>query len=134
MYSSGDSEDNLAGRFRSVNGDPVGDDQDSDEYEYGRNHRDTNSMIERRRRGKAVQHEGQGEQHDDVDFDPYESAYIFTLEEAQDIVQTFDRMKNDLMFLKAKFQTDVVIRRPKKDPLLKAWLTDNLLLISFIWQ
>ena len=73
-------------------------------------------------------------EEDEADFDPYETAYIFTLEEAQDIVQTFDRMRNDLMFLKAKFQTDVVIRRPKRDPLLKAWLTDNLLLISFIWQ
>ena len=85
--------------------------------------------MERRRRS----HHGDGEEGE-FEFDPYETAYIFTLEEAQDIVQTFDRMKNDLMFLKAKFQTDVVIRRPKRDPLLKAWLTDNLLLISFIWQ
>ncbi|MDP2438704.1 MAG: potassium channel family protein [archaeon] len=86
-------------------------------------------LVERRRRS----HHGDGEEVE-FEFDPYETAYIFTLEEAQDIVQTFDRMKNDLMFLKAKFQTDVVIRRPKRDPLLKAWLTDNLLLISFIWQ
>lgn len=70
-------------------------------------------------------------QHED---DPLETAFLFSQDEALEIVETFNRVKNDLMFLRAKFQAEVVVRRPKKDPLLKAWLTDNLLLISFIWQ
>eukprot|EP00010_Vexillifera_abyssalis_P006554 CAMPEP_0201549538 /NCGR_PEP_ID=MMETSP0173_2-20130828/6003_1 /ASSEMBLY_ACC=CAM_ASM_000268 /TAXON_ID=218659 /ORGANISM="Vexillifera sp., Strain DIVA3 564/2" /LENGTH=191 /DNA_ID=CAMNT_0047959233 /DNA_START=154 /DNA_END=726 /DNA_ORIENTATION=- len=64
-----------------------------------------------------------------------EGGFVINEEEVESIGMTLVRVQNDLSFLKAKFNVqDASVRKPKKDPWLRPWLTNNILLISFLWQ
>jgi hypothetical protein len=78
---------------------------------------------------------------DDSDVSDYDSTgegdgrtLIMTEEDGEEVGRTLLRIENDVALLKAKCRVNAFLRKPKSDAWLKPWLTNNLLLLTFLWQ